>query len=270
MGRASHNEKKTYQRNAVRGADARSICSDCEFTCGSEGIWKVVKERTEFYGTPQNLDFASRCDRAGYVRAYEGNGIPVNYSNADYPSFDFSVYKKNMDRSKGIFDDFFEKFLEWEKEGMGLYLWSKTPGSGKTYLACCLGRSIMIKYDLQMRFVSVPDYLALVGESYNRERGTMDESQVYRECRLLILDDIGTQKKGDWQEQELFRLIDSRAKDGFITIYTSNLEPEYLNLASRTISRLTKNIISIQMPEESIRKVKEVENREMFLKSRGL
>ena len=121
-----------------------------------------------------------------------------------------------------------------------------------------------------MRFVSVPDYLALVGESYNRERGTVDESQVYRECRLLILDDIGTQKKGDWQEQELFRLIDSRAKDGFITIYTSNLEPEYLNLASRTISRLTKNIISIRMPEESIRKVKEVENREMFLKSRGL
>lgn len=57
----------------------------------------------------------------------------------------------------------------------------------------------MVKYDLRIRFVTAPDYLTMVGESYKRQEGMMDKSQVFRECALLVLDDIGTQKAGDWQ-----------------------------------------------------------------------
>ena len=81
-----------------------------------------------------------------------------------------------MDRFKQVIWDFFNNFKTWEKSGKGLYLWSKTPGSGKTFLSCCVARSLMVKYDLRMRFVTAPDYLAAVGESYKRQEGMMDKS----------------------------------------------------------------------------------------------
>ena len=41
------------------------------------------------------------------------------------------------------------------------------PGSGKTFLACCMAKSVMIKYDLQMRFITAPDYLKTVGDNFS-------------------------------------------------------------------------------------------------------
>lgn len=147
-----------------------------------------------------------------------------------------------------------------------MYLWSKTPGSGKTFLACCLGKSIMMRYDLKMRFITMPDYLAMVGDSYNREKGERDKSQVYRECDLLLLDDIGSQKKGEWQEQEIFRLINERLNAGKVTIYTSNMPPEALNIKDITISRIKNKTLVVTMPEESIRDKKSKAEQEEYLK----
>jgi len=127
-------------------------------------------------------------------------GVPPQFRDADLSKFGFDSYSHDMGNLRKIAEDFLRNYRErWEKSGKGLYLWSKTPGSGKTFLACCLGKSVMIKYDLRMRFTTVPDYLAKVGESYKRQQGEHDESAVYMECNLLIFDDIGAQKSGEWQ-----------------------------------------------------------------------
>lgn len=152
------------------------------------------------------------------------------------------------------------------KQGKGLYLWSKTTGSGKTFLACCLARSLMMKYDLQMRFITAPDYISVVGDSYKRDRGELDSSEVYRECKLLVLDDIGAQADKDWQRQELFRLINKRMEDGNVTIYTSNMSTDNLNVDARTRDRIVKVSVELQMPEESLRRKKAEMEQNEFLK----
>ena len=124
----------------------------------------------------------------------------------------------------------------------------------------------MIRHDLRMRFITVPDYLAKVGEGYKRQQGGCDESAVYRECDLLILDDIGAQKTGEWQAQEMFRIINGRLNAGKVTIFTSNMCPEDLNLDNRTIDRIMKKSVVLQMPEESIRSKRAKEEQESFLK----
>lgn len=123
----------------------------------------------------------------------------------------------------------------------------------------------MIKYDLQMRFITVPDYLAKVGESYKRQMEECDESAVYRECDLLIFDDIGAQKSGEWQQQEVFRIINERLNAGKVIIFTSNMCPEELNLDNRTIDRIMKKSVVLQMPEESIRGKEAKKEQERFL-----
>ena len=173
--------------------------------CGGTGT-ELFEKMIDGYDTP--LEYARPCPRCkGKSREHDETRVPPQFCDADLYKFGFDSYIQNMDRFKQVIWDFFNNFKTWEKSGKGLYLWSKTPGSGKTFLSCCVARSLMVKYDLRMRFVTAPDYLAAVGESYKRQEGMMDKSQIFRECALLVLDDIGTQKTGDWQQQELFRLI---------------------------------------------------------------
>ena len=124
----------------------------------------------------------------------------------------------------------------------------------------------MMKYDLQMRFITAPDYISVVGDSYKRERGELDSSEVYRECKLLVLDDIGAQADKDWQRQELFRLINKRMEDGNVTIYTSNMSTDNLNVDARTRDRIVKASVELQMPEESLRRKKAEMEQQQFLR----
>ena len=111
--------------------------------------------------------------------------------------------------------------------------------------------------------MTAPDYISALGESF-RKQGE-DNSRVYRECSLLVLDDLGTQKAGEWQEQVLFQLINGRSATGKITIFTSNAQPEDLNLNPRTVDRIRRCSIVLQMPEESIRRRKAEAEQERFL-----
>ena len=236
-----------------------ALSSDICPVCGGTG-WELFK-------IPDAQDGVRPCTQCRAVRRINDmTEVPPQFHDADLSKFGFDSYSRGMGNLRKISEDFLRNYQErWEKSGKGLYLWSKTPGSGKTFLACCLGKSVMIKYDLRMRFVTVPDYLAKVGESYKRQWGENDESAVYRKCDLLILDDIGAQKTGEWQMQELFRIVNERLNAGKIIIFTSNMCPEDLNLDDRTIDRIMRKSIVLQMPEESIRRKEAKEEQASFL-----
>lgn len=237
---------------------------DCP-VCHGTG-WELYTATVLTYGEPEEAMFARRCTRCTGARRSEDNtGVPAEYHDADFMKFDFAAYRIDMSKLKTLCTDILKNFDRWNKAGKGLYLWSKTPGSGKTFLACCLAKSLMMKYDMQMRFITAVDYINTVGDSYKRDRGEADPSEVYRECRLLVLDDIGAQADKDWQRQELFRLINKRMEDGNITIYTSNMSTDGLNVDARTRDRIVKTSVELQMPEESIRKKKAMGEQREFL-----
>lgn len=236
---------------------------DCP-VCSGTG-WELYMANVEGYDMP--LKFAKRCKHCYGVRqSQDKTNVPPQFYEADLGKFRFDSYDKNVDKLEKLVKNFFSKFQEWEKNGKGLYVWSKTPGSGKTFLSCALGKSIMMKYDIRMRFITAPDYLAAVGASYKREQWAEDESQIFRECDLLIFDDLGAQKSGEWQEQETFRIVNERLNAGKVTIYTANMPPEDLNINERTIDRIMKTSVVIQMPEEDVRRKKAREEQEDFLR----
>lgn len=249
-----------HSREAASNSD---ICP----VCGGSGWETYNPGEIPGYGIPQ--DFCRPCTRCQTQRRLQDlTGVPPQFRDADLGKFGFDSYSRDMGNLRKIAEDFLKNYWErWEKAGKGLYLWSKTPGSGKTFLSCCIGKSVMIKYDLRMRFITVPDYLAKVGESYKRQPGECDESAVYRECDLLIFDDIGAQKSGEWQQQEVFRIINERLNTGKVIIFTSNICPEDLNLDGRTINRIMKKSVVLQMPEESIRGREAKEEQDRFLRN---
>lgn len=88
---------------------------------------------------------------------------------------------------------------------------------------------------------------------------------LYKECDVLVLDDIGAQAGSKWQEQELFNLVNKRMEHGKITIYTSNMDANALNVDARTRDRIIKTSIVLQMPEENLRKKKAAAEQQSFL-----
>lgn len=241
-----------------------AINSDCPLCHGSG--WHVYAATVFDYGEETIVDMAKRCPQcSGTMRLKDRTGVPEEYHEADIYKFDFKAYSSDMTNLHKIAWSIFNQFDKWQDNGKGLYLWSKTAGSGKTFLACCLAKSIMLKYNLQMRFITAPDYISKVGDSYKKERGELDESQVYRDCALLVLDDIGAQVDKDWQKQEMFRLINHRMTNRLVTIFTSNMSVENLNVDERTKDRIIKTSMVLRMPEESIRRKKAVSEQDKFL-----
>lgn len=233
--------------------------------CGGSG-WELYLKPEELYGGKM-VQFARKCSRcSGKLRNEDFTRVPPQFKNANIGMFNFEAYSVNIEKIKKLAFSIVNDFKKWSNSGKGLYLWSKTPGSGKSFLACCIAQSLMTRYDLQMSFTTAPDYITAVGNSYKRERGEIDSSEIYRNCKVLVLDDIGTQIGKEWQQQELFRLINKRLSEGNITIYTSNMPPEKLNLEDRTIDRIIKSSVTISLPEEGIRLKKAKSEQERFLK----
>ena len=230
--------------------------------------WQLYKATVPGY--PLEVEYARVCPKcSGQWRSDDRTGVPDEYRDAGIDRFDFAAYSSDASGIGKIAMSVFRQWKEWEQYGKGLYLWSQTPGSGKTFLSCCLAKSVMIKYDLQMRFITAPDYINAVGESYRRERGEYDPSEIYRTCPLLVFDDIGSQVDKEWQRQEIFRLINQRISTGVVTLYTSNFPVEKLNIDERAKDRIIKSSVVLRMPEESIRRKMAASEQSRFLSKIG-
>ena len=82
----------------------------------------------------------------------------------------------------------------------------------------------------------------------------------------MVFDDIGTQLDKEWQRKEIFQLVNHRMASGCVTIYTSNLPVEKLNIDDRTKSRIERDSIVVKMPEENIRRKIAAGEQERFLR----
>ena len=94
----------------------------------------------------------------------------------------------------------------------------------------------------------------------------MDILFAYQNCDLLILDDFGGERKGEWQDQELLYLIDYRINNGKPIIATAGCSMTDLKNDGRIVDRLGKICIPIHLPEISIRKQKASIENEAFMK----
>lgn len=230
------------------------------------------KDLEDVYGyDAPDVEYARPCSACkGFKKASEDlTCVPDMYRDADMSKFDFDIYGVDLKNLRTIVYSFFNEFnTRWRSQGMGLYIFSKTPGSGKTFLACCIGKSVMIKYNLRFKFITAVDYMDKVSEGYANKKNNVfeDPSKIFRECELLVLDDIGAQMSKPWQDQELFKLLNERMTNGLVTIFTSNNSLESLNIDERAKSRIYRTAIQINMPEVSIRKKDGDSRQNEFLK----
>lgn len=183
----------------------------------------------------------------------ENAEIPLEYLNAKTKDFDWSLYAGHaIEKEKRMLNKYLVNYGKMAEQGMGLYIYSKVKGSGKTMLSCCLLNELANRYGCNIKFVNVLDLLEITKRSYSGDREAYDR---IRNATVLCLDDIGAQMQKEWVETVLYQLINERYTERKVTLYTSNVTPDKLQIDDRIIDRIEARTYTITLPEVNVRRM---------------
>lgn len=177
--------------------------------------------------------------------------IPFAFMNLTGKDFQWDKYKADTTSSKNLINKYILQYEQFRKNGMGLYVYSGTKGSGKTMLACCLLNEITKRYPGSVKFVNVLDFIEMTKKGFEDKNN--DVESIYQ-AKLLVLDDIGVQMSKDWVNGILYRLVNERFTKQLPTIYTSNIPVDCLKIDDRIIDRIESTTYLVALPEEPIRR----------------
>ena len=175
-------------------------------------------------------------------------------------AFKWGFYKADTSAVQKLVKAFVENFKQFRERGYGLYICSEINGSGKTYLACCIATEIVRRYNTQVSFVTLNDYIGMLSAKD-------PEAQNLKDSVLLIVDDIGAQSEQQaWISDAVYRLVDYRYRQNLPTIYTSNMAMNKASKNDRVVARIIDRSHEIRLPEFSVREMLANKNKMEFLR----
>jgi DNA replication protein DnaC len=152
----------------------------------------------------------------------------------------------------------------YSQSGIELKQWlvlAGAPGTGKTHLMAAIANA-MIARGVPVLYAYVPDLLDHWRAGYSRrpddeeedEYGSFDERfERTKTVALLLLDDLGAQKKSDWTVEKLESLIDYRYREGLPLVCTTNDDPTSVrDLSERIYSRIRRYVPSVVMKNTAV------------------
>ena len=148
-----------------------------------------------------------------------------------------------------------DNFSKFKKDGKGLLLYGKV-SVGKTYAAACVVNELINK--------GYPCLITNFDRIKNTLQGMFEGKQEYIDSLnkfvLFVLDDLGTERTTEFEQQMMFNIIDSRYRAGLPLIVTTNLSIEEMkNPKTIEQSRIYERVLEMCFPIE----VKGVNKRRM-------
>ena len=252
-----------------RRANGQNICTDspppvddgkCP-VCHDSG-WEFISEN------PKIVRPCSYCNGGHAVKVADALERADISSKVSLSEFDWAAYGTNTAREEKVIRTFLDRFADFEEKRIGLFITSRTRGSGKTFLAKALGKELIDRYELRARFVSASDLIEI---SKQKPDDGSDPLADLIDCRLLILDDLGQKLTGrDWMADVLFRLLDGRYRAGKTIIVTSNVPIPELDLDDRLVDRLHAVTLTVKLPEVCLRAREANDRKKALLREFGL
>lgn len=243
----------------------------------SQGLPDIYKEDFETRVSVKCPDCNGGFDTK-VAMARKNAGIPTTFYDKRLSEFHWDYYVTDdgavTDTAphKRVIDAFVERFEEWEKQGKGLYIYSKTKGSGKSFLASCICNELMTTRAIRTRYVNAADLIELSrsGDKAAVEEYKRNPMKLLYECKFLVIDDLGQRKYSEWLEDILYKLMDERMTNARVTVITSNVPTSELPYDDRIVDRIGKVCIPVHLPEICIRSKEARDERRDFLKNMGL
>ena len=196
-GKCHTNKEKKIQL-AGEYVTVRCICK-----CESEERERIQKQK----------DYEEEMRRI--VRLKVASLMDAKLKSATLKTF---TQKEDNQKLYTIVKNYVDNFETFYKSNRGLLFWG-TVGTGKSYAAACIANELLNRKTpvVMTSFVKVLQVI---------QDNTENETEfVNRLCaaRLLIIDDLGTERNTDYALEKVYNVIDSRYRTGKPLILTTNL-----------------------------------------------
>lgn len=156
----------------------------------------------------------------------------------------------NDDRKNPKISDAMQRYVdnfgEFFKDGKGLLLYGPV-GTGKTYLAACIANALIDKD----RSVTMTNFAELTNELQGMFDGKQEYIHRLNRFALLIIDDLGAERKSEYMQEMVYNIIDSRYRSGRPFIITTNLTADEIKKPQEvSYSRIYDRILERCFPVE--------------------
>lgn len=163
-----------------------------------------------------------------------------------------------------------ENFKDFKSKGKGL-LFHGTVGTGKTFYAACIANELINR--------GIPTLMTNFSRLSNTLQGMFEGRQKYidslNEFDLIIIDDLGAERKSEYMQELVFSIIDNRYRAGLPFIITTNLTLAELKSPNdvtnaRIYDRVLERCFPIEVSGSSHRRKNVIDDYEETKKLLGL
>lgn len=241
-----------HSENEYKGKDGLLHCLIChravELEVEALGIKKKVRCicdcRKKELDARLERDKLDEIDRQRKVCFIESNMAKWTFENDD---------RRNANISDAMMN-YVKNFDNFKKEGTGLLLYG-TVGTGKTYYAACIANSLIDKG----HSVLMTNFARLTNTLFGLKENKQQYIDNLNKYRLLIIDDLGTERNSEFMQEQVFNIIDSRYRSGLPFIITTNLTSEELKKTndigySRIYDRILERCFPVEVAGASRRR----------------
>jgi DNA replication protein DnaC len=222
---------------------------DCKL-CKDEGF--IGLDQCECYKREMSLEFLKQSNLAPILK----DQTFENYNLSYFDKSKDSNGKSQHEYMKKIFD-FCRGYAENFEKSQANLLFCGAPGCGKTYLSCAIGYEL-IKKGKFVFYAQAQEMVSDFEAEKFQKKEPDEDTDVYFDCDLLIIDDLGTEFQTAFSDTVLYNVINGRLNKKKPIIISTNYPIQELKgtYHDRLNSRLMYEFINMVFVNKDIRMVK--------------
>lgn len=261
-------EAEAIRENEIMGPDGLLLCKVCGKKLETVLHVKIADRVDEQRKVRCRCDCLTEAEkREKQIKAFEAHQERERRRRACFtvadkdgkksvsPMIDWNFSRDDRQRPElsDAMQQYAKYFDENFEESEGLLLYGDV-GTGKTYMAACVANAVIDQ--------GYTARVATFGQIGNEMQQTWEKQNYIDELcgfDLLIIDDLGAERKSEYMQEIVFNVIDTRCRAGGPLIVTTNLTADELSKPSemghkRIYDRILEKCTPIKVDGQSRRR----------------
>lgn len=178
----------------------------------------------------------------------------ICFAETNMANWNFANDDRRNEKLSDVMQNYVKNFTDFKKDGKGLLLHG-TVGTGKTYFAACIANALIE----QGYPVLMTNFARLTNQIQGMFEGKQEYIDSLNRYALLIIDDLGAERKSEFMQEMVFNIIDSRYRSGLPFIITTNLTTDEIKKPqdvgySRIYDRILERCFPVEVSGTSRRR----------------